>query len=757
MMKNHKRLSKHNLITSTILCGGLFASMVCETAMAADLVLDELTVTARKKPEGLQAVPISIAVTGGDKIDKMSVNGLEELSASLPSVQITENATQQSVFIRGIGSGANQGFEQSVGTYVDGVYFGRGRSARGMFVDVERVEVLKGPQGILFGKNTIAGALNITTRQPTEELEGYVSGEYFFNTNAFKLTGVLSGPLSDNVRGRIVAQYGEEDGYVTNTNTGADEPQKDDYLIRATLVWDASEDLEVTLKGEYSSFDVQGRQSQNVVAGPFGAIYQTLDPNFESNLDFTKSTSGADIDETDAGNVSLKVVYDIDEYTLTSVSSYVEYDFQNIIPAEFAPIEYLTQSNQQGHSQWAQEIRLESPVGRQFEYVVGLYYQEEDLNIQQAFNLDLTNAVDVGIAFPPFTFSRVIDFAQDSKSFAAFAEGTFNVSDEFRIIAGVRYTDDRKSVDKQLIIADLGTTNVNAAFEGQAAALGWIPHTYALERSDEDFAPQVVLQYDVNDDIMLYARYAEGFKGGGYDSENPSGNLNTAEFDQENAQSYELGAKITLAGGAATLNLAAFRSEFSDLQVAAFNGVNFSVANAAGSVTQGVEMDGRWRLTEELLIGWAITYLDSTYSSFPNATCTAALQTSSGLGGACQQDLTDQALQFSPEISGNFYFEYTQAVTDDMELGFSADVNFTSSYHTALDLDPIAEQGGFAKINARLELAGLDSNWSVALVGKNLTNQKTTTWINDVPLIRGAFFGFIDPPRNFGIQAKLGF
>ncbi len=224
--------------------------------------LEEVVVTAQKREQSLQDVPISVSVTAAERLDEFSIGGLEELSASIPNATIAENATQDSVTIRGIGSGANQGFEQPVGTFIDGVYFGRGRSSRSPFLDVERVEVLKGPQGVLFGKNTIAGALNITTRKPTDELEGSLEAQYFEGDNSYGVTGIVSGPLTDRVAGRAVVKYSDADGFMDNRATGDDDPEVEDTLIRIALAFDASDRLRLDLKGEMSSYDVDGRQIQ---------------------------------------------------------------------------------------------------------------------------------------------------------------------------------------------------------------------------------------------------------------------------------------------------------------------------------------------------------------------------------------------------------------------------------------------------------------------------------------------------------------
>ncbi len=730
-------------------------------AISAQTVLEEITVTARKRVESLDDVPISVSVTSGEKLDRMSIRRLEELSAFTPNLQINENATQQSVTIRGIGSGANQAFEQSVGTYIDGVYFGRGRSARNPFFDVERVEVLKGPQGILFGKNTIAGAINVITRKPSEEMEGYIAGEYFTETDQWGITGVLSGPLSDSLSGRIAANYQSASGYIDNSYAGGDEPNREEYMLRGTFVWDATERLAVTLKGEVSSYDVDGRNAQMVAAGPLAGLYAATDPAFETELDYNNATPGDDFDNTDTGNVTLTLDYEVnDSLTLTSITSYVEYDFTNNIPAEFAPVpEYAEQSNKQEHDQFSEELRVHFvSADSRFEFLGGLYYQTENLSIEESFNFNFSSLIAAGVQLFPLDSSVITFYDQDTESFAAFGEGTVNIVDRLRLSVGLRYTDDEKEVDKELLIAALGTQTRAPGQEPFARIIGRIPHAYNLDRNDTDLSPSAGLQFDLTDEAMIYATYSEGFKSGGFDAQNVGGALELAAFDPEEVEAWETGGKFTLLGGAAKLNIAYFNNQYKDLQVAAWNGFAFIVENAASATSQGVEADGQWRITENFTIGGAIAWLDAEYDDFPGAVCTAPQQTAFAAtgrpAGQCNQDLSGKDLQFSPEIAGNVNAEYSAPV-GNYRLTLQGDVNFTGSYHTALDLDPLARQDGFAKLNARVELAAGDDRWSVALVGKNLTDKKTTTWINDLPVFRGAYFGFIDPPRSVGVQARI--
>jgi iron complex outermembrane receptor protein len=709
-------------------------------------MLEEIIVTAQKKSQVIRDVPISISLTTGETLDKMSIRGFEELSASIPNVTIAENATQDSVTIRGIGSGANHGFEQSVGTFVDGVYFGRGRSSRSPFLDIESVEILKGPQGVLFGKNTIAGALNISTREPTYDFEGSIEGEYFEADDSWAVTAIVSGPLSETVAGRLVVKRAESDGFVDNITTGKNEPEKEESFIRASLAWDASDKLNVAAKFESSSYDVVGRSMQLVEAGPFLGLYQSVDPNFEQKLDYKRSVTHSafesDYDDTEAQNATITVRYDLENVSFVSVSAYVGYEYDNSIPANFAAgIDTAAKGYDEEFSQFSQELRLESNSDGNFEYNVGVFYQTEEVDHLQDFAFDTTQGRADGFPLPPFVGVTQFDLVQDTDSLAIFGQGTWHFSDAVRATFGLRYTKDEKDMDF------VQRTTGSLPFPNRAIE---------DKREDTSTTPSLNVQWDITDNTMVYASYSEGFKSGGFDFES------AGQFEEETVEAYEFGLKSSLLDGAAELNVAYFNSEFEDLQVSAWNGQTFITGNAATSITKGVEIDGRWQLTDSLLLTGAVAFTDASYDDFTNAVCNTPQQLAHGLAtglnpNTCQQDLSGKPLQFAPDWAGNVGLEYVSAMESGLEWTVNLDVNFSDNYFTALDLDPVSEQDSFTKVNLRIQLASDEDTWSVALLAKNLTDEKTTNWVNDVPFFRGAYFGAIDPPRSVGIQGKYRF
>lgn len=713
------------------------------TSVASAQGLEEIVVTAQKREQNLQDVPISVSVTSGERLEKFSINSLEELSGTLPNVTIAENATQDSVTVRAIGSGANHGFEQSVGTFIDGVYFGRGRSSRTPFLDVERVEILKGPQGVLFGKNTIAGALNITTRKPSDELEGYLEGEFFEGDESMGITGMVSGPFSENAAGRLVAHYAKSDGYVDNVAPGGNQHERETSVVRGSLNFDPSDNLNIAIKAEIATFDVDGRHFQMVEGGARTANYQSVDPNYEQNLDYTRSVNNAvfgnDYDYTDSQNLTATIKYDFDSVSLVSTTGFVGYEYNNNTPANFAAnIETATKYYDEEHSQFSQELRLESDLGGDFDYIVGLFYQTEEIDHVQDFAFDTAQGRADGFPLPPFVGNSNYDLTQNTDSIALFANGAWSITDNLRAAIGIRYTDDSKDLDF------IQTTTGVLPFPTRSA-------NNTID--DSDTTPSLSIQYDAGDDTMLYATFSQGFKSGGFDFE--SGN----PFEAETVDSIEIGFKSLLMDGTLELNAALFDSAFENLQVAAWNGTSFVTSNAAEATTQGLEVDFRWQLSDTVNLSGAMAILNAEYDSFTAAICNAPQQVQWGIDtgtnpNTCQQDLSGKPLQFAPDYAGNLNLEFENELANGLNLTTVIGVEFSDAYFAALDLDPISEQDSYAKLNARVQLSSAE-NWSVSLVGKNLTDEGTTTWINDVPFFRGSYFGSIDPPRSIGIQGRM--
>jgi iron complex outermembrane receptor protein len=733
-----------------MLTGGAAFAQSDELYPLESRILEEIIVTAQKREQDLRDVPISIAVIDGQKISDNAILELEDLSAQVPGFTVTEAAISTLVYVRGLGSGINQGFEQSVGMYIDGVYAGRGRQFRSSFLDIERVELLKGPQGILFGKNSIAGAINITTAQPTDNFEGYVSGLAAAEHGERNLTAVFSGPLGETLAGRIAVKTGGFDGWLNNSVTGRDEAGVDETTARGSLRWTPNDNLEVTGKVEVSKYEVTGRTTQITDAGDFGPLYTFYDPAFEDRLNKHKSVGGIGLDHsnTRTTNAALTIDYGHEDYTFISITGYTEYNYLDKLDVDFGPLPYLFQTEPQDFEQFSQEFRLVSPLNGRFEFVAGAYFENAKLENQKALDGDLSI---LGIPLPPTT--RFVGFDQKSDSWAVFGQGTVHLRDDLRLNLGIRYTDEKKTASQNLWFADFQTTTPNPELGYAYGLVGFgIEHDYRQSRKEDNISPLLSIQWDSSDSVSWYGSAAKGFKAGGFNEAEVTGDITKFEFENEESTTFEIGAKTRLAEGAARLDVALFHTQFDNLQVSAFEGVSFVVGNAARATSKGIEVEGEYLLTDHLSISGSMTYLDSTYDSFKDASCTIAQTIASGAGQACTQDLSGKTTQYAPRFSANINLTWQTIIGSGQQLLAQLSAYHTEGYYLDEDLDRAELQNAYQKYGLRISWTSADGLWNASMLGKNLTNVITKNHGSDVPLLAGAHYSTTDRLRSFALQ-----
>lgn len=789
------------------------AALASTATLAQDLVLEEVVVTAQKRVERLQDVPISVNAVSGAKMDEAGITNLEGMTAYVPNLTMNQTGIGTIIAIRGISSGINQGFEQSVGQYVDGVYYGRAQLARAPFMDLERVEVLRGPQSILFGKNSIAGAISMVTAKPTDEFEGQVTALYEPSHGEKDLRVVLSGPLTDSLSGRLSLLGREIDGYYENTTLDRDESAEKEQVVRGQLRWDATEDLTVNLKVETGSFDTKGRFLEPVSPvtpdGLFsyeealslltGGAYQ-----LDTTQDFKRQSNG-DFSNNNTQNGTLTVDWGLGEHTLTAVTGYNAYDYEENCDCDFTGAPLYTADSREDFKQFSQEIRIASPQGETIDYIAGLFYQTSEMDFDDAIRVP-TNSLLGGLSTLLLGTASQRTFTQDSTLWAGFAQATWNISTDWRLTLGGRYTSEEKEATRRqhhtdTLGQDVGATNVllNTVY---TAFLIEPYEQIADKRSEGKFTPLITVQWDATEDTMLYATYTEGFKSGGFDVRsnahpdpdygvtiipnpaNPAVTIPTTaafgfapgvfEYEEEKAQSFELGSKMTLADGAAELNAAMFYTNYTNLQTSQFDGVlGFNVTNAGEATTQGIELDGRWLVANGLTLSGSLGYLDFNFDKFPNSQCYfGQTPDSAEYPGLC--DLSGKTREFAPKFQGTVSADYAQPIGDNMEWRLTGDVIFSDSYYVSPTLDPNLEQDAYAKLNLRLALGSQDGMWEVALVGKNLTDEVVSTFGNQLPVsttftrsVNGqvlgdprpstAYYSFYDRPRSIALQGTMRF
>tara|TARA_R110002110_G_scaffold14698_1_gene67666 strand:+ start:94760 stop:97240 length:2481 start_codon:yes stop_codon:yes gene_type:complete len=800
--------------------------------------LEEVVVTATKRAESMQDVPISMTAMSGDNIKDFGVTRGEEFAANMPAVTIAQNPIGNFIFIRGIGTpGANQGIEQSVSIFHDGVYMGRNQLSRAPFMDLDRVEVLRGPQSVLFGKNTIGGAIHVISAKPTQEVEGMISGLYGWEDGEQEITGVLSGPITDSLSGRIAYRGYELDGYLENELTGDDGPERDDTTLRVQLAWDATDNLNITGKWENSEFNQTQQSTQLAVIDPVGTGVAFSGLNAALVAAATGNTSAEKYDDKRAvindggvflGQVvpeyaglpgfpdkaefsdnemdvgTLTIDWALGEHTLTAITGYATYEYRDSCDCDFAALPLIQVDATEEYDQFSQEIRLTSPGGETFDYILGFYYHESDLKYRsvEGFGSSLASPLLGAPAALTPNLTRDYRFNQDQDMWAIFGSGTYSVTDQIRVTVGLRYFEETKEashvLDKKFtagwdysvaaglpagslvygdtaaeydrFLAEFGGSALTAISEGiYSSLLGTFEHDIRnRDRDENDVTGSITVEYDVGQESMLFATVATGTKGGGFDArflqteDNPF-----FEYDEETAISYELGIKSSLLDGMMTMNAAIFYSTVDDFQVSIFDGATaFFVQNAAELESQGVEIDLKWAATDGLTIGFTGSYLDSTYAEFENAPCWTISGSQPENRGGCVdrgtatafRDATGDNINFAPELAFNLNFDYRMAVSSALEARAILNINYSDGYATAGDLDPVyAYQDDYTKYDLRLSLGSVDGMWDVAFIGKNLSDELTSANNNDQPLVPGNGFSSTDRLRSYAVQATYRF
>lgn len=586
--------------------------------------IDEIIITATKRPESLQDVAVSVIATSGEDIEALGLSNAETVTAYMPAITIAQNPISNFIFIRGIGtSGSNTGIEQSVSMFHDGIYMGRHQLSRAPFMDIERVEVLRGPQSVLFGKNTIGGAVHVIAAKPTEETEIGISGLYGLDHGEYELNGYVSGAISNRVRARLSVRGYGMDEYIRNVLTDEDAPFREDLTIRGQLEFDLSDNLTINGKWEHSDFKQTQQTGQLSVIDPFtagsqgvnglnqaliaaatggngvvqydeeravdndgGILIGQVAPVFAGLPGFPDLQEGSD----NAMDVfTITADWDVGDHTVTAVTGFADYDFTDICDCDFAALPLIQVDAAEEYKQFSQEIRVTSPLGEKFEYIFGGYYQESDLDYRSIESFGSALAFQqVGVPTPLLVPNLTRDYSmiQDQSMWALFGSVTYNISEQTRVTAGLRYFDEEKDVnhrlDKQftggwdysaLIGAPAGTIafgdtpedydtflttfgqqdiggGITPGFLTEAVyggLLGTFEHDITRGRSESHFTWSAAVEHDFSDDVMGYATVATGVKGGGFDARFLRRNNDPFfEFEEETAISYEAGVKSRL-------------------------------------------------------------------------------------------------------------------------------------------------------------------------------------------------------------------
>ena len=739
---------------------------------AAMAQLEEVIVTATKRAESTQDIPMSVQAVSGERLEAMAISDLSDLATTIPNFSIGDGLTTNLITMRGVGSGEDRSFEQSVSMFVDGIYMPRSRQTRTPFFDADRVEVLRGPQAVLFGLNSTAGAISIhsAVNNPGDEFEARITGEYETEYEGGKGTLVVGGSPLDSLGLRLALETGDTgDGYIDNDTLG-EQGDSESTVARISAVWEATDKLMVTTKYNYADYEVHGQTAE--ATNRFASALDNGDgklnwknsgigellPLTNAVSSNTRNTPGS---EQEVSNFSLNLDYLLGEHTLTGLFGYSDYDYllatdlDSVAFAGFGVPGYsVDATSYEEYEQTSFELRLTSPGGQTVDYVVGAYYQDSTLKAEQAGAAKAPAALTGG----PEILQRGNNFFdQDATLWSAFASLTWNMTERMRVIGGVRYSDDDKDWDRNATCENSFDDGANwnegyinlGACSNIASAGGNV--------SSDKWMPEIVAQYDLGDETMVYAKYSESAKSGGAATV-----TNVVEdqivYDPETAKGFEMGLKTRFADGRAEFNAVAFYTEFDDLQVktgfVSEGQILNVVSNAGEATTQGVELDSRWAVADWLTLGGALAYLDAEYDDYQGVPCNQSGTLPPASNGV-NCDASGSDLPFSPEWSGAAFADLSVPITSGLNLFGNLTVSYSDDYFSDGTFDPDLAQESYTKFDASIGLGASDGRWNLSVIGKNLSDEEIN--MSGQPLGAGYDIAYLMPPRLVVVQATWRF
>lgn len=784
-----------------------------DTGRLAPADTGEIVVTARRRAETVQQVPIAVSVIGGTTLADTGAYNVNRLTQLQPTLQFySTNPRNSAANIRGLGAPfglTNDGIEQGVGIYVDGVYYSRIASATFDFTDTERIEILRGPQGTLYGKNTTAGAINITTRKPSFTPEARVeltTGNYDF----IQAKASASGPIiGDTLAARISASVTSRRGTIRNTVLGGYANAQDNQSVRGQLLWKPAANLDITLYGDYghqnpdccAQIYVRTGTTQRPLARQYAALAAAFGYRPPSTDAFDRLT---DLDtplraRQELGGVSLVGNLDLGAATLTSVSAWRFWNWDPSNDRDFIGLPITTVSaNPSQQRQWSQELRIASNGKRAVDYVAGLFYFHQTIDTQglqvqgPAASRFLLNPTGANASNPAvlngLTSRNTIGFSNTSA--AVFGKLTWHLTDALSIAPGVRVNYDKKTGDYVSVVTTGTGALLNCSAASQAASsvtrdrCGVLaPQSYRPDFDDWNVSGDVTLAYDVARDVHAYATYARSYKSGGINlsglpldgNNNPI--LAAAQVKPERVNHYEVGLKTQWLDRRITANLAAFWTDIGDYQATVTNGqlgvLRGYLANAESVRTRGIELDTAFRPTERLNLYANAAYTDAKYVRFTDAPCppelaggtaAAAGQTPSAPGtpGGISPTACDVSGQRLPGIS-KWAFSYGAEYTLPAKLGDTdgnAYLGFDGSYRSRFSSNPSPSAytyiDGYSIANFRLGYRA-DAGWNAFLWLRNAFDQNYYELLATQSGNTGLVVGQPGDPRTYGVTVSASF
>lgn len=839
------RTSMKRALGSTVLS---LAIAVPAGTLAQDVLIEEIIVTAQKREQNIQDVPVAVTAYSGQMLEESGIKDIRELAAIAPALvsNQSQNSTTSSFSIRGIGTSAqNFGLESSVGLYIDGVYRARQSAIINNLVDIAAVEVLRGPQGTLFGKNTPSGAITMRTVRPGHDLNAFVEvtgGDYGL-LNIAAATNVSL--VEDVLAMRATVFSGQRDGFVSDIALGSDTVNDRERAGgRLQLYYTPNDQLDIRVIADYaeinetccatltrqSNLTAFGRDdgmggpvfgSDALLAGLGGTIF--TGDQFE---DYTLALNRLPHSSNNDSGLSVELNYDFDNVTLTSITAYREFTTFDNYDADFSDVPILTDSSTAEQEAFSQELRLTGDLGENGNYVAGLYYFTQDLRNVSTLTLGsaaspflsadptlaaaITNINMFSPPFPPVADPfpsgsfAADDMTQDHESVALFAQADFELSEDWILTAGVRYTDEEKTLVGNFLNSPVGpppdlteivtvltligagalnpfdpanTPRLMAAF-GPTWTPGWglytqpalAPQAGLVETLEDDqITGTVKLSWFANDTTMFYASFGTGYKSGGTNTDriNP---IFSQVFGPETSESFEVGMKADFPAQNVRLNIALHNTQVEDLQANAFTGNGFNLQNAGNADTYGGEIEVWWSPSETFDLQAYYVHTTADFEQFQNGTCWRAtpfhtgqvdpgFDASSGpfspTASVC--DRSGDRIPSNPEntffVAGTKQFRVGGSTTGYVR----AEYRYISDTMTDGNNDPLKLRPSFDHLNLKAGLVFEDMDAELSVWGRNVTDEAFYETVFDVPVQDGKLNAYPHEPMTWGVTFRKNF
>lgn len=752
--------------------------IVAQDESTSDQAIEEIIVTATKRAESIQEVPIAVSAISGYDLGARGVEDLYGLAEVAPSLAVySSNSTTNggTLRIRGVGTtGNNPGLEAAVGTFIDGVYRSRAGLAFNDLPDIERVEILRGPQGTLFGKNTVAGAVNIITNAP--EFETSLSGSLGFDDNNGRNASLVGNTmLSEDLAGRFAFATRTRDGYYEDVNSDNLYDARDRHSFRGQLLWKQSDQLYIRVIADYATRDESCCPAAFWIAGPTSAAVAALGGDiqeFQLGGDANVGTNYEPYEDVRDSGISIDALWQRDDGSqFRSITAIRDFSVARGQDIDFTSADILhPQDSDESFGNFSQEFQLFGETDN-LDWLVGGYFYTEDLESDEYIVLSTNGGDYIGILFgnpavapifmgdpsgrgvPGQGYDAV--YFSDTRGWALFTHDVWHATPVIDLTFGLRYSWEEK---------DAGAT-INGAPNGEiindpfCAVFGGISAFFSLcdnqswnnVEAESALSGTVKASFEVNDDVMSYVSFSRGYKAGGFNldqeavgNQDANGNfVDQSRFHPETSDSLELGLKARMWDGRMTVNSALFRTVFKDFQLNTFTGLGFTVGNVKSATSTGVEIESSLALGGGVFANFGATYANARYGSDLAAN---------------NSHIARKRLTQSPPLQSSIALVANRELADT-GWRWVANVNwaFIGKVNTGSDLDPEKERAAFSLVNVQAGLETEDGQYEVMLTGRNILDKRVNMLVFDSVFQSGSWHTFVNPPRVIGLTVRANF